>query len=141
MPLRVAFALAVLIAAPAAAQAPVKPLPPGMVTPADPLAGADLAAGERLWRACRACHNIEPGRHGMAPSLHGIVGAPVAAQDWGRPYSPALRQAGGIWSVDRLSAYLENPRTFAPGGAMAYAGMRDPADRLNLIAWLAAQGR
>jgi cytochrome c len=141
MPLRAALALLALIAAPVAAQTPVKPLPPGMITPANPLAGADPAAGERVWRQCRACHAIEPGRHGMGPSLYGIVGAPVAAQDWGRPYSPALQQVGGVWDVARLSAYLENPRAFAPGGAMAFVGIADPADRLNLIAWMAAQGR
>lgn len=135
------LAAALLIAsltAPALAQAPLKPLPPGMgASPADP------AAGERVWRSCRACHAIEPGRHGVGPSLHGIVGAPIAAQDWGRPYSLALREmgaAGAVWDVARLSAFLENPRAFAPGTMMAYAGLRDPADRLNLIAWLAAQG-
>lgn len=138
MSLRTALILLVLLAAPAAAQAPVKPLP---TAPADPLAGADLARGEGVWRQCRACHSIEPGRHGIGPSLHGVVGAPVGAQNWGRPYSLALQRVGGVWTVDRLSAYLENPRAFAPGGLMAYAGLRDPADRLNLIAWLAAQGR
>ncbi len=132
-----------LAALPAAAQVPLKPLPPGMGSApqaaADPLAGADPAAGERVWRTCRACHAIEPGRHGAGPSLYGIVGAPIAAQDWGRPYSPALRAVGGVWSVERLSAYLENPRAFAPATTMAFAGIRDPADRLNLIAWLARQ--
>lgn len=142
-PLAAALLIATLTA-PALAQAPLKPLPPGMgAAPADPLAAADPAAGERVWRSCRACHAIEPGRHGVGPSLHGIFGAPIAAQDWGRPYSLALRQmgaAGAAWDVARLSAYLENPRTFAPGTMMAFAGIRDPADRLNLIAWLAVQG-
>lgn len=146
------------LAAPVLAQTPLKPLPPGMgsPTPAPPqaeaappagddsalLAGADPTAADRAWGSCRACHGVEPGRHGVGPSLHGIVGAPVAAQDWGRPYSRALRElgaAGAVWDVARLSAFLENPRGFAPGTLMAYAGLRDPADRLNLIAWLAAQ--
>jgi cytochrome c len=142
-PIAAALLIATL-AAPALAQAPLKPLPPGMgAPPADPLAGADPAAGERVWRTCRACHAIEPGRHGVGPSLHGIVGARVAAQDWGRPYSSALAgigRDGAVWDAATLSAYLENPRAFAPGTMMAFAGIRDPADRLNLIAWLAAQG-
>jgi len=41
--------------------------------------------------------------------------------------------------VAALSAYLENPRGFAPGTSMAFAGIPDPGARLNLIAWMATQ--
>lgn len=104
------------------------------------LAQADPAAGETLWRTCRPCHGLEPGRHGVGPSMAGIVDAPVAAQP-GYRYSPALAAMGGTWTVTRLDAFLENPRSDAPGTSMAYAGIRNPQDRLNLIAWLAQQSR
>lgn len=125
-----------LLAAPAQAQFYGAPPDDGAAR----LAQADPAAGERVWRTCRACHGIEPGRHGVGPSMAGIVGAPVAAQP-GYSYSPALAALGGTWTVARLDAFLENPRNFGPGGRMTFAGIRNPQDRLNLIAWLALQGR
>jgi len=139
MHLRAALFALLTAAPPAIAQ--VKPLPAPPPPPLDDaalLARADPAAGEREWRRCRACHAVEPGRHGVAPSLHGIVGAEIGVQS-GFAYSRVLSDRGGTWTVAALSAYLENPRGFAPGTSMAFAGIPDPAARLNLIAWLATQ--
>lgn len=137
MTLRAALIALVATTAPALAQ--VKPLPtPPPMDDAALLARADPAAGERQWRTCRACHGVEEGRHGIGPSLHGIVGAPVAAQP-GFRYSHVLSNRGGTWTVAALSDFLENPRAAAPGTTMAFAGLTDPAARLNLIAWLATQ--
>lgn len=101
-------------------------------------AEADPAAGEGVWRNCRACHALEEGRHGTGPSLYGVVGRPIDAID-GFNYSGALEQLGETWTVEALNAFLESPRNAAPGTTMGFAGLRNLQDRLNLIAYLDAQ--
>jgi cytochrome c len=103
---------------------------------ADVYATADAAAGERLWRACAACHALEPGANGVGPYLHGIVDRPKHAAE-GYSYSDALLSQDGAWTPENISAFIENPRGYAPGTAMNYRGMADVEDRANLIAYLA----
>ncbi|MEJ6392738.1 cytochrome c family protein [Gymnodinialimonas sp. 2305UL16-5] len=99
---------------------------------------ADAAAGERLWRQCSACHALNPGQNGVGPYLHGVVGRDKGAVD-GFGYSDTLASMEGDWTPENLSGFLENPRQYAPGTAMAYGGMDDVEDRANLIAYLATQ--
>ena len=96
---------------------------------------ADADAGAAQWRACRACHAMEEGVNGTGPYLHGVVGRPINAVD-GFNYSGALSALGDEWTVEALSAFIENPRGTAPGTSMNYNGMRNRTDRLNLIAWM-----
>ena len=103
---------------------------------AEVYAAADAGAGERLWRQCQACHKLEPGANGVGPYLHGVVDRPKHAAD-GYDYSEALLSQDGAWSPENLSAFLEDPRGYAPGTKMAYRGMGDAEDRANLIAYLA----
>ncbi len=102
---------------------------------ADVYASADPAAGESLWRQCQACHALADGQNGVGPHLYDLVDRPKAAVD-GFNYSDALASMGGDWTPENLSGFIENPRGYAPGTAMAYAGMRDVEDRANLIAYL-----
>lgn len=99
------------------------------------LAAGNASDGESLWRNCRSCHAIEQGVNGTGPSLYGVVGRDVAAID-GFNYSGALVEAADVWTPENLFHFLENPSGYAPGTAMSYAGMRDPEDRANLIAYL-----
>lgn len=101
-------------------------------------ASADAAAGEGLWRNCRSCHSLEEGRNGTGPSLHGVVDREIDAMA-GFNYTGALLQVGTHWTVENLARFLEAPRSVAPGTSMSYAGLRDPQDRVNLIAYLASQ--
>jgi cytochrome c len=98
-------------------------------------ANASAADGERLWRQCASCHNLEGG-NATGPYLNGIVGRPKHAVE-GYAYSEALLGQDGEWSPENISAFLLNPREYAPGTKMAYRGMPDVADRANLIAYLA----
>jgi cytochrome c len=98
-------------------------------------AAANPDAGDALWRQCRACHSMEPGVHGVGPSLHGKLGAQIAAVP-GFNYSGALQQLGDVWTLEALDAFIANPRGAAPGTTMGYAGMRSLEDRMNLIAWI-----
>ncbi len=103
---------------------------------ADVYATADAGAGERLWRQCSACHALEAGSNGVGPYLHGVVGRPKGAAE-GFGFSDTLATMGGEWTPENLNGFIENPRGYAPGTAMAYNGMRDIEDRANLIAYLA----
>lgn len=89
-----------------------------------------------LFASCQTCHQIGDGSvHGSGPDLRGVVDRPIAsAADY--PYSPALRDLSGRWTVERLERFLADPQEFAPGTTMEFAGIPDLSDRLLLIAWL-----
>lgn len=110
---------------------------PALAQSASELMGsADPAKGERAFRQCKACHTVESGGpNRVGPNLYGIVGGSVAAVD-GFKYSPALSEFGGEWSVERLDAFLEDPRKAVPGTRMGFRGISDPADRADMIAYL-----
>ena len=105
---------------------------------AEILAQGDPAAGEKVFRKCKACHTVEEdGPNRVGPNLYGIVGASVAAVD-GFRYSGALTDHGGDWTPDRLAAFLANPRKAVPGTKMSFAGLRKPEDQADVIAYLAS---
>ena len=99
------------------------------------VASADADAGKKTFRQCSACHAVEPGRNMVGPSLHGVVGRDIASAD-GFRYSDALMGLDGAWTPDELSAWLKNPREYASGNRMGYAGLKDEQDRANVIAYL-----
>ena len=39
-----------------------------------------------------------------------------------------------------MDKWLKSPREYAPGTKMTFAGLGNPVDRANLIAWLNTQG-
>jgi len=101
----------------------------------DLLAGADAGAGERAFRQCKPCHTVESGgANRTGPNLYNALGRDVAAADF--RYSKALQEFGGTWTVERLYAFLENPRKAIPGTKMTYRGLSDAKDRANMIAFL-----
>ena len=98
---------------------------------------ADAATGARLARVCRTCHEVADGTgHRVGPNLWGVVGA-AAGRHADFAYSKALERSGLVWDEAALDAYLKDPQGLIPGGRMAYAGMPDPADRRDVIAYLA----
>jgi cytochrome c len=103
------------------------------------LPAADLAAGEKVHKKCLQCHTFDKGgKAGIGPNMWGIVGAKPAHMA-GFNYSSAISSKTDPWSYDNLDGYLTNPRGFAPGNKMAFAGLSKRADRVNLIAWLRQQ--
>jgi len=101
---------------------------------------ADAAAGEAVFRKCAACHTIaQGGPNGLGPNLWATMGAPLGHVA-GFNYSDALRSRGGTWTWEAMSEWLRSPRAFAPGTKMTFAGLGDPQDRANLMAYLNAQG-
>ncbi|MDR5652222.1 c-type cytochrome [Ruixingdingia sedimenti] len=103
------------------------------------LAAADPSKGERLFRQCAACHSVEPGKNSTGPSLAGIVGRDKGAAP-GFNYSGAMAAAEGAWIPADIDHFIANPKGFVPGTTMSYAGMKKPADRADLIAYLQGIG-
>lgn len=100
------------------------------------LASADLAAGEKLAKKCTACHSFnEGGPAKVGPNLWNIVNA-AQGRDSGFGYSTALAGLGGVWSYTELNGFLEKPKAWLKGTKMNFAGLKKPADRANMIAWM-----
>jgi cytochrome c len=100
------------------------------------LASADSAAGEQVFKKCTACHNADKGgANALGPNLWGVLGEPVG-KGKGFAFSPALSGVGGSWNWDNMNAWLTSPKKFAPGTKMTFAGLSNPQDRANLIAFL-----
>lgn len=118
--------------APEAGAAPVEEGPPF----AELLAVADVGAGEKVFGKCASCHKVD-GSNGVGPHLNGVVDRAKASIE-GFGYSDALlAMAGDAWTPENLNGFLVNPKAYAPGTKMAYAGLAKPEDRANVIAWLA----
>ena len=98
---------------------------------------ADPEAGARVFKAqCGACHVAEAGKNRVGPSLFGIVGR-KASQVEGFKYSAANKASAVTWDEATLDKYLTNPREVVPGTIMTYAGLKNDAQRADLIAYLA----
>jgi cytochrome c len=101
---------------------------------------ADAARGEAIFHRCQSCHNADNGgANGLGPNLWGSAGNRVAHRaDFS--YSDALKNHGGTWDWETLSAWLHSPRTFAPGTKMTFAGLSDPQDRADILLFLNQHG-
>ena len=105
------------------------------------LANADPAKGEAVFAKCTACHTIEQGApNGIGPNLWGVMGKPIGQHVAGFAYSSALADHGGNWDFENMDAWLTSPRAFANGTKMSFAGLGNPEDRANIIAYLNNMG-
>jgi cytochrome c len=103
------------------------------------LASADATKGSAVFNKCAACHNAtKGGPNQVGPNLWGVLGEPVG-QGRGFAFTEALSKKGGTWNWDNLSQWLTSPKAFAPGTKMSFAGLGNPEDRANLIAYLNQQ--
>lgn len=121
-------------AAPAGA-APAVEAKPVDITPL--LAKADVKAGEATAKKCVSCHSFDKGgKNGVGPNQFGLIGRNIASHE-GYTYSAALTaMKDKKWTAQALSEFIENPKKYASGTKMAFAGIKDPAERANLIAYL-----
>src|SRR3954454_22146433 len=102
------------------------------------LAKADPASGQQVFNKCMACHNADKGGpNQLGPNLWGVIGEPIG-QGKGFPFSDTLSKKGGSCNWNNLTQWLTSPRTFAPGTKMTFAGLSNPDDRADVIAFLNA---
>lgn len=104
------------------------------------MADGDPKKGGQAFRACIACHALEPGLHLSGPSLGGFLNRPSgSAKGYGR-YSPELKSAGFDWSPSALDAWIEAPEKMVSGTYMSFPGIPDPEVRADLVAFLMIAG-
>jgi cytochrome c len=104
------------------------------------LATADLAKGEAAFKKCAACHTIASGgANGIGPNLWASMGKPHGHVA-GFSYSDALKSVPGNWDWEGMDKWLANPKKYAPGTKMTFAGLGNPEERANLILYLNSQG-
>jgi cytochrome c len=129
---------AIQIGEPAPVQAVAAIAAPALEPIVPLLAAANVQAGQQLaQRQCASCHSLnEGGRNGVGPNLYGIIGA-KHAHAAGFNYSAAIRaMADKPWTYEDMNAWIANPRGYAPGNKMTYAGMASVQNRADLIAYL-----
>jgi cytochrome c len=104
---------------------------------------ADAAAGAAVFGKCKSCHTVENGgANGTGPNLWAIVGRKPGAHA-GFAYSAGMTAFGGtqpVWDYEHLSEFLKAPQKYIEGTKMGFVGLKKPEDRINLIAYLHAQG-
>jgi cytochrome c len=104
------------------------------------LATADIAKGESIFKKCVACHTIAAGgANGIGPNLNGVLGKPLASHA-GFAYSEALKSKGGSWTFEAMSEWLANPKKYAPGNKMTFAGLGNPEERAAVLLYINSQG-
>jgi len=98
---------------------------------------ADAAHGKVVFQRCAICHRTDKdGGNGLGPNLFGVVNR-KAATAAGFSYSAAMKNSGITWTADKLTAYVAHPSAVVPGNRMAFAGLNDPAQQADVVAYLA----
>ena len=96
---------------------------------------ADIEAGKTAFKKCALCHTTEAGKNKIGPSLFGIVGRKSAALE-NFNYSEAMKKFDHTWDEATLDTYLADPRGTVPETKMIFPGIKDKAERDDVIAYL-----
>lgn len=100
------------------------------------LATADATKGEQVFKKCAACHNVDKGGpNALGPNLWSAFNKPHGHVP-GFAYSEALKSVPGTWDWKSMDEWLANPKKYAPGTKMTFAGLSKPEERANLMAFL-----
>ncbi|THD60474.1 cytochrome c family protein [Phenylobacterium sp.] len=101
---------------------------------------ADVAAGQAVFAKCQSCHSLTA--NGTGPDLMGVEGRHPATEA-GFAYSDAMKAFGAkqsVWDYDHIYMFLKGPQAYINGTKMTFVGLKQPQDRINLIAYLHTQG-
>ena len=107
-----------------------------LISFSSPSFAADIKAGEKVFKKCKACHVVDAEKNKTGPHLLNIMGRKAGSLESYTKYSKAMVAADVIWDETTLDAYLEKPKKYIKGTKMAFAGLRKEKDRVNVIAYL-----
>jgi cytochrome c2 len=98
-----------------------------------------VTAGEKVFRKCKACHQVGEGAISKTgPILNNVVNAPAGHSESFK-YSNAMTKAGAdglVWDEQSLAAFLAKPRSYLKGTKMTFAGLKKEDDIAAVIAYL-----
>jgi len=104
---------------------------------------ADVSAGEAKTQVCKSCHAFDAsGANNIGPGLYGVVGRAPGSHA-GFAYSDGMKGFGAkqpVWDYQHLYEFIKGPQNYISGTKMTYLGMKDPQDRINVIAYLHSLG-
>jgi cytochrome c len=101
---------------------------------------ADVAAGQAIFAKCQSCHSLTA--NGTGPNLTGVVGRRPGTEP-GFAYSDAMKAFGQkqpIWDYEHIYEFIKSPQAYINGTKMTFVGLKQPQDRINVIAFLHTQG-
>lgn len=99
-------------------------------------AASNVEAGKDVFKKCAACHTPNKGgENKVGPNLFGVIGRKLGSHA-GFAYSDAVKNKGGDWTYETLATYLHNPKDAIPGNKMAFAGVPDNQDLVDVISYL-----
>lgn len=102
---------------------------------------ADIERGAKIFKKCASCHNVGKGEGAkVGPALYGIVGR-AKGSFFGFAYSEAMKNKGGVWDRDSINQFIAKPKDYLPGTKMAFAGLKKPQDRADVILFLEKQSK
>jgi len=104
---------------------------------AAPAWAGDPVKGKQVFnQMCATCHSAAKGGAPiLGPTLFAVVGRPSASIK-GFSYSTAMKTANLTWSESELHTYLPSPAKTVPGTKMTFAGLKNPVQVDDLIAYL-----
>lgn len=99
-------------------------------------AEGDVAAGEKIFLKCRACHQIgETAKNQVGPRLNGLFGRKAGTiADY--TYSNANKTSGIVWDEATFRDYIKDPKVKIPGTKMVFAGIKAEKEIDDLVAFL-----
>ena len=99
-------------------------------------ASGDAKAGAQVFKQCAICHSDAKGRpNKIGPNLWGVVGRKAGTAP-GFHYSAAMKKADFSWTPEKLTAYIEHPQQVVPGNRMPFAGLSNPAQAEDVVAYI-----
>jgi cytochrome c len=90
-----------------------------------------VKAGEKVFRQCKACHQVGEGaKNRVGPHLNGVMGRTIGGVDDFR-YSKnmaAMGEEGKVWDEESMAAFLADPRGYVKGTKMSFRGLKKDED-------------
>ena len=106
---------------------------------AGPVLAADIKAGEKVFKKCKACHYADWEKHKTGPHLVDLIGRTAGSLEDYKKYSKAMKVSGIVWDEETLTEYLRAPKKYIKGTKMAFVGLKKDVDIENVIAYLMAE--
>jgi cytochrome c len=100
------------------------------------LSEGNSTRGQRVFGACAMCHSLQPDQNMTGPSLANLWNRKAGTVASFTRYSAALKSSNIVWNDKTLDNWLTDPQHLVPGNEMTFAGIKDPRQRADLLAFL-----